>query len=67
MIHNRTDNLHQQRQSIADRRPSSLAKSGLEILHIDQRPQYGGAEASLSLVEAETWADQHGSGMFRTI
>lgn len=39
----------------------SLSRSGKQILHVDPNDYYGGPEASLSLQEADTWAEQHAS------
>ncbi|KAK5175155.1 Rab proteins geranylgeranyltransferase component A [Saxophila tyrrhenica] len=36
----------------------SLSRSGKRILHLDPNEYYGGAEAALSLAEAESWASR---------
>ncbi|KAI9368871.1 GDP dissociation inhibitor [Aspergillus egyptiacus] len=33
----------------------ALSRSGKKVLHVDRNPYYGGAEAALSLQEAEDW------------
>lgn len=38
----------------------ALSRSDKKILHIDQNEYYGGAEASLSLQEADAWAGRYG-------
>ncbi|PHH63997.1 hypothetical protein CDD81_5102 [Ophiocordyceps australis] len=37
----------------------AVSRSGKKILHIDANNYYGGAEAALSLQEAEEWAERH--------
>ncbi|KAL8729212.1 MAG: hypothetical protein Q9181_005074 [Wetmoreana brouardii] len=36
----------------------ALSRSGKKVLHIDENEYYGGAEAALSLQEAEAWVEQ---------
>lgn len=39
-----------------------MAKAGKSVLHLDPNEYYGGAQASLTLDEFGTWAEQRGSG-----
>lgn len=38
-----------------------MSRSGKEILHLDANPYYGGAQAALSLQEADDWVANHQS------
>ena len=38
--------------------PRALSKAGYKVAHIDTNPYYGGDDASLSLDELVTWADE---------
>ena len=40
----------------------ALSRTGKKVLHIDKNDYYGGAEAALSLQEANTWAEAAGEG-----
>ncbi|KAM4065321.1 GDP dissociation inhibitor domain-containing protein [Hirsutella rhossiliensis] len=39
----------------------ALSRSGKNVLHVDSNSYYGGAEAALSLQEADEWAEKHQS------
>lgn len=39
----------------------ALSRSGKNILHVDSNSYYGGAEAALSLEDADEWAERHRS------
>ncbi|GAB7352575.1 hypothetical protein MBLNU459_g2959t1 [Dothideomycetes sp. NU459] len=44
----------------------SLSRSTKKVLHIDRNDLYGGAEAALSLQEAEQWAERVNSASWRS-
>jgi RAB protein geranylgeranyltransferase component A len=50
---------------------SALSRSGKKVLHVDRNGFYGGAEAALSLQDAEEWvkldADPQGQNNFQRL